>query len=229
MQSDAGSSSRRGGLGTLLGRSRSGGRTRPAPRPVRTRSSRWAVTRPYATIALVVASVGMWVAIRAEPAIAVHAVVNGPLEGDWWRIFSYQFVYPLGAGGGVYAFVAILATALFGWLLELRHGPAVVLGLFLGAGAVGALVADAVYAEPFLAGANAGALALLAAWAAPDLRALRRGEFYEGDLLGAGAFAALLLAVPFAQAAASWLAGLIGALLGLVVGLGLSGIVDREG
>src|SRR6185312_15446060 len=203
MQSDAGSSSRRGGIGTLLGRGRGAGRTSPAPRAVRTHSSRWAVSRPYATIALVVASIGVWVATRAEPELLRHMVVAGPIEGDWWRIITYQFAYFEGGGGGVYAFVAILATGLFGWLLERRHGPAVVLGLFLGAGAGGALVADAVYADPFLAGANAGALALLAAWAAPDLRALRRGEFYEGDLLGAGAFAALLLAIPFARPEAS--------------------------
>ncbi len=228
MQPDAGSGGRRGGIGTLLGRSRSG-RTRPAPRPVRTRSSRWAVTRPYATIALVAVSIGMWVAIRAEPELLRHTVVAGPIDGDWWRIFTYQFAYFEGGGGGLYAFVAILATALFGWLLERRHGPAVVLGLFLGAGALGALVADAVYADPFLAGANAGALALLGAWAAPDLIALRRGEYYEGDLLGAGAFAALLLAIPFARPEASWMAGVIGGLLGLCVGLGLSGLAEQEG
>ena len=75
-----------------------------------------------------------------------------------------------------------------------------VLALFFGAGAAGALAAEAVYSDPFVAGANAGALALLAAWAAPDLQALRAGEYYEGDLLGAGAFAALLLAIPFARA-----------------------------
>ena len=228
MQATPGTEERRGGLGTLLGRSRGGGRTRPAPRPVRTRSNRWAATRPYGTIALVAVSIAMWVATRAHPDLVVKSMVIGPLDGDWWRIFTYQFAYFEGGGGGVYAFVAILATGLFGWLLERRHGPAVVLGLFLGAGALGALVADAIYVDPFLAGANAGALALLAAWAAPDLRALRRGEYYEGDLLGAGAFAALLLAIPFARPEASWLAGVIGGLLGLLVGSGLAGMAERE-
>jgi len=87
----------------------------------------------------------------------------------------------------------------------------------------------AVYADPFLAGANAGALALLGAWAAPDLRALRNGQYYEGDLLGAAAFAALLLAVPFVRPEASWLAGVVGVLLGLLVGSGLTGLAAREG
>jgi hypothetical protein len=196
---------------------------------VRTRSSRWAVTRPYATIGLVVVSIAMWVAVRAEPTLPLHTMVIGPLDGEWWRIFTYQFVYFEGGGGGVYAFVAVLATGLFGWLLEHRHGPALVLALFLGSGAVGALAADAIYAAPFLSGANAGALALVAAWAAPDLRSLRRGEFYEGDLLGAGAFAALLLAIPFARPEASWLAGVIGGLLGLATGLGLARMAEAEG
>ncbi len=229
MHTEPGGGGRRGGIGTLLGRSRGAGRTRPAPRPVRVSSDRWVLTRPYATIALVAASVAMWVAVRAEPALSVHTMVIGPLHGDWWRVFTYQFVYFEGGGGGVYAFIAILTTGLFGWLLERRHGPAVVLALFLGAGALGAVVAIAVYADPFLAGANAGALALLGAWAAPDLRALRNGQYYEGDLLGAAAFAALLLAVPFVRPEASWLAGVVGVLLGLLVGSGLTGLAAREG
>ena len=84
-------------------------------------------------------------------------------------------------------------------------------------------------AAPFLSGANAGALALVAAWAGPDLRSLRRGEYYEGDLLGAGAFAALLLAIPFARPEASWLAGVIGGLLGLAIGLGMASMAESEG
>ena len=66
------------------------------------------------------------------------------------------------------------------------------LALFIGAGAAGALVATAVYPLPIVSGGNAGALALLAAWAAPDLRAARAGAYYEGDLLGTAAIAALL-------------------------------------
>ncbi len=66
---------------------------------------------------------------------------------------------------------------------------------------------------------NAAALALLAAWAAPDLESAREARYCEGDLLGAGALAALLLAIPFARPEASWLAGVTGAVLGLLVGL----------
>jgi hypothetical protein len=97
----------------------------------------------------------------------------------------------------------------------------VVLALFIGAGSVAALVATAVYPFPILSGGNAGALALLSAWAAPDLVAARRRSYYEGDLLGAAAIAALLLAIPYARPEASWLAGVTGAVIGLVIGLGL--------
>jgi hypothetical protein len=212
------------GLGSLLRRgsrpSRSG-RTRPAARPADIYSDRWAATRPYATIALVAISCACWIATRAEPELLLKMIVLISLHGEWWKLFTAQFGYLPGGGGGVYAFVAILTTGLFGWLVERRHGPLVVLALFLGAGAAGVLVSDAVYTLPFVAGANAGALALLACWAAPDLRALRAGHHYEGDLLGAGAFGALLLAIPFARPEASWLAGVVGATIGLLVGLGL--------
>ena len=115
----------------------------------------------------------------------------------------------------------LLAVAIFGWLLERRHGPAVVLVVFFGAGATGALVASAVYAEPLVSGANGAALGLLAAWAVPDLIAARAGDYYEGDLLGVAAIAALLLALPYARPEASWLAGVTGAVVGLLLGFGM--------
>ena len=79
-----------------------------------------------------------------------------------------------------------------------------------------------------MSGANAPALALLAAWAAPDLRAARAGAYYEGDLLGAGAIAALLLALPFARPEASWLAGVVGGAIGLLAGLGMNAASGAE-
>jgi membrane associated rhomboid family serine protease len=173
--------------------------------------------RPYATIALVGISIGAWVALHAKPELYVKMTIIGPLRGDWWKLITSQFAY----ANGVYEFVTVLAIAIFGWLLERRRGPAVVLALFLGGGVAGALVASAVYADPIVSGGNAAALALLAAWAVPDLAAARVGSYYEGDLLGAGAIAAVLLVVPFARPEASWLAGVTGGVLGLVFGLGL--------
>jgi rhomboid family protein len=229
---------RRHGLGSLLNRASRPARSRGAiagARPAREYSDRWAATRPYATIALVAIGCACFIAARAAPEVLAHiviapelvlsgstAILTGGLHGDWWRLLTAPFAYFSGGGGGVYAFVAILATGLFGWLVERRHGPVVVLALFMGASVLGELAALAVYQFPFVVGANAGALALLACWAAPDLRALRAGQYYEGDLLGAGAFAALLLAIPFARPEASWLAGVVGGAIGLLVGLGLA-------
>jgi len=217
---------------TLRGRARGLLSSRPravsggvASRPrVQVRSNAWAAERPYATIALVAAGALMWVLVHADSTLYLHTAIVGPLGGDWWKLFTSEFAYL----DGLYAFVAILAVAIFGWLLEARHGPAPVLALFLGAGAAGALVAAAVYRIPIVSGANAGALALLAAWAAPDLEAARTGSYRDGDLLGAGALAALLLALPFARPEASWLAGVVGGLVGLAVGLGMYRMSELE-
>ncbi len=219
VHASSGPSGARGRLSTLLHRS-------PVRRPRRARTaaprsyaSRWATPRPYVTIALVALSCGAWVAWHAEPSLYLHMAIVGPLNGDWWKLLTYEFAYIK----GLYAFVAIAAIALFGWLLERRHGPAGVLALALGGGATGALVAEAVYAFPWVGGGNCAALALLGAWVAPELGAERAGEFHEADLLGAGAIAALLLALPFAlvPAEASWLAGVTGGAFGLLIGLGL--------
>jgi len=170
--------------------------------------------RPYATIAMVAASCVAWVLLRAGYVRFDRLIVFGPLHGDWWKLLAAQVSYL----DGWYAFFTLLAIAIFGWLLERRYGPAVVLALFFGAGVAGALVTLAAYPLPVVVGGNAGALALLAAWAAPDLRDARAGRYWEGDLLGSGALAALLLAVPFARPEASWMAGVVGGAIGLLVG-----------
>jgi hypothetical protein len=219
--------SRRGVLGRLGSRSGGDGeREAPALAPERTRRRRRrpslpftgsVAVRPYATIALISVSCVAWVLLRAGYIRFDHPIILGALHGDWWKLLSTQVSYL----DGWYAFFTLLVIAIFGWLLEQRHGPAVVLALFLGAGVAGALVALAAYPAPIIVGGNAGALALIAAWAAPDLRDARGGHYYEGDLLGAGALAALMLAIPFARPEASWLAGVVGGAIGLLIGLGL--------
>lgn len=220
----------RGRLKSLrgAGRGSTGTRTRSSSRGL----GRWAATRPYATAALVAACCVSWIVFHAQPSVYGHMAIQGPINGDWWKLFTSEFASLYGP----YAFAGIFTLAIFGWLLEARHGPAVVLALFFGAGAAGALAADATYAIPLANGPNGAALALLACWAAPDLRDARAGAFYEGDLLGAGAIATLMLAMPFAipdqvfittssilavGSEASWLAGVVGAAIGLLVGLGL--------
>ena len=73
---------------------------------------------------------------------------------------------------------------MYGWLLERRHGPLVVLVLFAVGAIGGAAITAADSTLPLALGGNGGALALLIAWAIPDLLSLRAGEEIEGDLLG---------------------------------------------
>jgi hypothetical protein len=179
-------------------------------------------TPPYATAALLAGACGLWIASEGGYVNVARLMVIGPLHGDWWRLLTNQFVYLSGFASGLLMFATLFAVALFGWLLERRHGPLLVVGLFFVAGATGALVAEVVYPLAVVSGAGAGALALLGAWVGPDLRAARLGEYYEGDLLGVAAIAAVLLALPFVRPEASWLAGVTGGALGLTLGLGLS-------
>jgi membrane associated rhomboid family serine protease len=179
-------------------------------------------TPPYATIALVAASCGVWIAAQGAYVDLSRLIIVGPLHGDWWRLFSSQFAYGRGFSSGLFMFATLVSVAIFGTLIERRHGPLVVLALFFGAGVTGGLLAEAVYAIPVVTGANAGALALLGAWAAPNLVTARAGDYYEGDLLGTAAIAAVLLAMPYARPEVSWIAGVTGGLLGLTLGLGLN-------
>jgi membrane associated rhomboid family serine protease len=177
---------------------------------------------PYATVALVAASCGVWIAAQGAYVNLAKLVIAGPLNGDWWRLLSSQFVYGRGFSSGLCMFATLLSLAIFGSLIERRHGPLVVLGLFFGAGITGGLLAEVVYTFPVVSGANAGALALLCAWAAPKLLSARAGDYYEGDLLATAAIAAVLLAIPYARPEVSWLAGVTGGVLGLTLGLGMS-------
>ena len=94
------------------------------------------------------------VARRLHPASTVRSS-SEPLHGDWWKLLTTQFSYL----DGWYAFVTLLVIAIFGWLLEQRHGPAVVLALFLGAGAAGRSWRSPPIPLPVIVGGNAGALA----------------------------------------------------------------------
>ena len=218
---------RRGPLGRLT---RRGLGRRPVPALGRRRLSRWpgeaTLSPPFVTISLIALSCAVWIVTRADVVSLGKLEIYGRLHGDWWRLLTSQFTYI----NGLYEFATLLVVAIFGWLVERRHGHVVVLALFLGAGVTGALAATAAYPQPVVLGGNAAALALLAAWVVPDLLAARAGAYYEGDLLGAGALAAVLLAIPFAlrRPEASWLAGVTGGALGLVLGAGLHRLEPRE-
>jgi membrane associated rhomboid family serine protease len=178
---------------------------------------------PYVTAALIVVTCGVWIAWRGGFVNFGHLIIAGPLQGDWKRLITSLFAYQ----SGLYQFATLVAVAIFGWLLERRHGSLVVLALFLAAGVAGELVELALFSTPVASGANGAALGLLAAWAVPDLIAARGRSYYDADLLGTAAIAAALLAMPLAREEVSWAAGITGGLIGLVLGLGLNRVHPR--
>lgn len=176
--------------------------------------------RPFGTALLVVSSLLLLLLYRAGVVSVDELVVNGSVGADWWRVFTAGFVYDnLG-----YAFIALLAVGVFGWLLERRHGPVGVVLLFLSASALGMLAVSAVESYPTASGGNAGALALVCAWAVPPLLEMRRGEDLDADMLGVLVIALALLALPVAVLEADPLAAVVGAVVGLLAGLPLSRI-----
>jgi membrane associated rhomboid family serine protease len=181
--------------------------------------------RPYLTIAIVVASLAMMVLTRAGaiPLEDVVLVGDPGITGDWWRVASAAFVYE----NSGYAFVALFSIAIFGWLMERRHGP-VPVALLFALGGIGGLAVTAVADTfPFAMGANGAALALVTAWALPDVLDQRKGREIEGDLLGAAVVAIVLLLLPLVVATADALAGATGLLAGLVLGLPLARLARR--
>ncbi|HWD65945.1 MAG TPA: rhomboid family intramembrane serine protease [Solirubrobacteraceae bacterium] len=174
-------------------------------------------SRPVATPALVVLGILGCLIWRTQVVALAHVALYATLGNQWWRVFTAPFVY-LNAG---YAFVALTATALYGVLLERRHGPLPVVVLFLAGGAGGA-AATSHFAGQFVVGGNGAALALLTAWAIPDLLALRQHRDFDGDLLGTAVFAAVLALLPLAGVGASWLSDVAGVAAGLLIGLPLA-------
>jgi membrane associated rhomboid family serine protease len=178
--------------------------------------------RPYATVALVGASLVLFVLLRADVVDLLDVAIVGTPDGTWWHVLTAPFAYD----NSGYAFVALLAIALFGWLVERRHGPVVVALLVLLGGAGGMAVAAAAETFPTALGGNGAALALLVAWAIPDLRDARRGREVDGDLLGAAVFGVVLLLLPVAVDWADPLAGATGLAAGGALGYALARVAS---
>lgn len=175
--------------------------------------------RPYATILLVALGlVGCLIWRTSAVTIANIGVVHTPPGSHWWRLISAPFVY----NNTGYAFAGLGAIALYGWLLERRRGPLPVIALFALGGVGGTAATAAVYPAPYVLGGNGAALALLSAWAIPDLLSLRRGEEVDGDLLGTAAIALVVALMPLAVPTASWVSDGVGVLSGIAVGAPLA-------
>jgi membrane associated rhomboid family serine protease len=177
-----------------------------------------AESRPYATIALVIAGIAGCLLWRTSAVTIGQIAIFEKPGSHWWRLITSSFVY----SNTGYAFITLGAIAVFGWLLERRHGPLPVIALYAVGAVGGTAAAAAVYSVPVALGANGGALALIVAWAIPDLIALRRKVEIDADLLGALAIALAVALMPLVVPTASWIADLVGVLGGLVIGLPLA-------
>jgi membrane associated rhomboid family serine protease len=189
--------------------------------------------RPYVTIALIVASVVITLIglvginlVAEEQSDLGRATLTewgklalgGSLDGEWWRVVTTQFIYDSTG----YEVAALAAIAIFGTLLERRHGWWAPLLLFVVGGGAGMALVVALDEGTIAIGGNAAALAMLAAWSMRDILGRRAGREDDADLLGVLAIAALLVCLPLAVEDASSLAGLGGGVAGIVMGLGLA-------
>jgi membrane associated rhomboid family serine protease len=174
--------------------------------------------RPYATLAILAASLFFILLVVFVDRGKLGIVSR--LSDHPWKAVTSVFVYD----NVWYELAALLTIGIFGWRLELRHGPLAVVILFALAGVGGMAVAGAVESDPLAYGGNGLALGLLVAWALPDVLRARRGSDHDGDLIGTIVLGVLVLAMSAATREASIVAAGTGVLSGLVVGGALAGV-----
>jgi membrane associated rhomboid family serine protease len=217
---------REGGRPRPAGASAGSAPRRPAPAPRLSRLRTGEIPgvsgdetrKPWATIVLVALSFGVWLSLafflRADLALA-------SVSGDPWRYLTAPFVN----ANGWAQFAVVVGLGVFGWLLERRHGPVAVVALFFLSGTGGLAAASVLEPDALSYGTHGAALGFVCAWGVGALRARRAGDD-EDDLLGAAVIAAALLLIPLATGM-SLLAGALGGVIGLLVGLPLSALHRR--
>ena len=175
--------------------------------------------RPYATLALVLAGLVGCLLWRTDlGGQGSNLIIAGTPSGQWWRLVTAAFAYD----NTGYAFIVLGTIALFGWLLERRHGPLVPLALFVIGGIGGLAATVAVQSSAIVLGAGGAALAMVCAWAVPDLIELSRSGEADGDLIGAAVIAVAVALMPLADVHASWISDVVGAGAGFLLGLPLA-------
>jgi membrane associated rhomboid family serine protease len=170
--------------------------------------------RPWAVWLLVLASILVTIGIKSTLLSLADFGYSGGLT-DPWRPFTTLFAYESTG----YELVTVGTIALFGWLLERRHGWWAPLLVFLLSGAGGAYVAVEVAGEGLALGANGAALGMLAAWTMRDVLGRRKGYEDDSDLMGVLAIAVVLVLLPLATDDASGVAGVVGGVIGILLGL----------
>src|SRR5215212_2015241 len=93
--------------------------------------------RPYATIALVLASFVVTILFNAGVVGLEDLALGAGVTDEYWRTLTTLFVYSQNG----YEIVVLAAVFLFGWLLERRHGLWAPLLVFLAGGAGGMALA----------------------------------------------------------------------------------------
>jgi membrane associated rhomboid family serine protease len=168
--------------------------------------------RPNATIVLLALSLFGFLVLAFIPQGDV--ALNALASSDPWRYATAAIFYP----NIWYELAALVAIGIYGWRLELRHGPVLVVLLFLLCGVGGDAIANQAGLDDLIFGAPGAALGMLAAWALPDILRARRGEEHDGDLLGTAVIAVTIALMPVVTDQASAVATFSGGLIGLLIG-----------
>lgn len=189
-------------------------------RPLRRATSSPAETRPWVTIAIVLISL---IGLPVTVAIGQEQVwLAGTLDGgSAWRLLTSSLTYV----GTWHALGVLTCLGVFGWLWERRLerlGWLLVLGTFLVAGVGGLALASLVDANEVQTGAVGAAGALATAWIVAELRARRRNESIDGDLLGASVLLAVAVLVSAVTPAGAPIAAAWGLVVGVLLGVALS-------
>lgn len=172
--------------------------------------------RLLAVPALITGAVVLSILVRAGVVKSTTVGVVGHINGDWFKLLTAPFSNPNVA----YAFIVLVAFALFGSRLEQRFstGSLLVIAVWLLSGALGAwLSAETLIV--FASGALAPATAVTVAYAMSAVEARR--DDGDTDLAGPGVALAVLLLLPPFVAGATWME----IVAGVIVGVGAGSLV----
>lgn len=177
--------------------------------------------RPVATIVILVMSL---FGLIATVYVAKADVRLDAFSVPAWRWAVAPFLY----FNSWYQLAVLLAIGVFGWRLELRHGPVLVIALFIACGIGGDAIAVAAGTNDVVFGAPGAALGMLAAWVLPDVIRARNDIDHDGDLIGTAVIAAVVLLMPAVVPYASIVATVSGGVLGLLCGFMLLRVNDTS-
>lgn len=177
-------------------------------------------TRPIATVGTLMIGAILLIVGRAVPlTLSEVGAIVGPVGSDAWRYVTAPFAYD-----DVGALLVIgLAIWVFGGAIERRLGSFATATLIVATGTLGSLAAGAVYSAGLtdtlvVAGGNAVALGLLAAWLMMWRGEAKRHLSEPLETIAVTVAAVVLLLLPLVEVGADPFAGFVGGLVGLGMG-----------